>query len=659
MARWIETSDTYQYVVRESVSYDEIVDRGNGVKLYAFTDVTDQSRKTAYLSFEKSLFPSIDKCNEWLTSFTMPKDSTYEKRAAYVSKDELGVDSGPMRPSQEQLAKINTFTRTAKTEDEVVVFPTLACNDLIDRDIEAFTPKALKQFVELEGDLGIAGKSLMLSHNYRSLPTGRLFDAETMRKGGMNAVRAWTYVPNTDQYKSFIENIDYGVFWAVSIGARLKSVTCSVCKGKFDWFFNWVCENGHEKGSYYDPNADGTKSPGMAKDDGTNLLCYAKMEDPTDFFELSVVFLGAQYAAAFEKNAKEGFMKAASADLRASSDLRLAYDLSGHMISVKADEIDDVFAVQPPLPPMVSVTGNISTGTQPIQTTTTVPTIVISSPQPGEDSNARFVEALKDLKFEPLEATQSKKGKDKGGNGVSDALQVIAAAKTLAERVEFSVAELKKGLLSVRAHAADGNEAVGTDLDSLDTEVAALATSLDGLKAVSIVDPEDEETIKELLSGDIIATGPQLREAQSALQIVNAALEVLKSEAETLKVENTRLQSFATAGEAYTNSMKESVVRLYRILNAKPNEEPGKVDVSFAEKLVEKCGDDIELLGHLVKDYESQVRIKLPGEGVLQSSVAADAETIPGVTNGAPNGAEEASPPSGNNRSRIVQIQGK
>lgn len=642
MARWIETSDSYQYVVRESEGYDNIVERGNGVALYSFSDPTDGSSKTAYISFEKSLFPSIEKCQEWLTALTTNKDTPYEKRAAYVSKDELGIDSGPMTPTQEQLAKINNYTRTEKKAEDVVVFPTLACNDLIDRDIEAFTPKALKQFVELEGDLGIPGKSLMLSHNYKSLPTGRLFDAETFRKGGMNAVRAWTYVPNTDQYKDFIENIDYGVFWAVSIGARLKTVACSVCNSKFDWFFNWVCDNGHEKGSYYDPNADGKKSSGMAKADGSNVLCYAKMEDPTDFFELSVVFLGAQYAAAFEKNAKEGFLKAASADIRSRPDLRNAYDLSGHMISVKADEVDAIFSPE---------LQTVSTGTQPLVTN-----ITISNPDPWVDNTARLHKVLDILK-DP-EAMQST-GKDKGGNSVSDALQVIAAAKTLAERVEFSVAELKKGLLSVRAHAGDGNEAVGTDIDSLDTEVAALATSLDGLKAVSEVDPEDEEAIKGLLSGDIIATGPQLREAQSELQTANAALENLKSEAETLKAENTRLQSFATAGEAYLKSMKENIVRFYRILNASPGEEPSKVDVSFAEKLVEKCGDDIDLLSHLVKDYESQVRSKLPGEGVLQSSASTDADTIPGVTNGAPNGAEGANPPSGNNRSRIVQVQSK
>lgn len=672
MSRWIETSDSYQYVVRESETYDDIVDRGNGVTLYAFTDKTDGSRKTAYLSFSKSLYSSNEEAMEWLTKYTTSRDTPFEKRASYVSKDELGMDQGPATPTQEQLAKINNYTRTPKKAEDVVVFPTLACNDLVDRDIEAFTPKALKQFVALEGDLGIPGKSLMLSHNYKSLPTGRLFDAETMRKGGMNAVRAWTYVPNTDQYKDFIENIDYGVFWAVSIGARLKSVYCSVCKSKFDWWFNWVCESGHEKGSYYDPNEDPKKGTTLDKADGSKLLCYAKMEDPTDFFELSVVFLGAQYAAAFEKNAKEGFLKAASAELKVSPDLRASYDLS-HMVSLKASEVDAVFTAEPPFAPRIDTTaGGVvvtdTTGTvienntiYPIGTSTTVPTVVltpvinISNPNLGSD-DARIQEALDALRSS--EAMQSI-GKDKGGNSVSDALEVIAAAQTLAERVEFSVAELKKGLLSVRAHAGDGNEAVDTDLDSLDTEVTALATSLAGLKAVSEVDPEDEEALSALLEGDKIATGPQLRDAQSQLDSVKTAFETLQAEADTLKAENTRLQSFASAGEAYTNSMKENIVRLYRILNAKPGEEPDKVDVSFAEKLVEKCGDDIELLSHLVKDYDAQVRDKLPGEGVLQSSVSPDADTIPGVTNGAPNGAEETQRSSGNNRSRVVQVQSK
>ena len=44
-----------------------------------------------------------------------------------------------MVPTDEQLARINQFTRTMATAENVVTFSTLSCNDIPDRDDDAFT----------------------------------------------------------------------------------------------------------------------------------------------------------------------------------------------------------------------------------------------------------------------------------------------------------------------------------------------------------------------------------------------------------------------------------------------------------------------------------------------------------------------------------------
>src|ERR1044072_6666354 len=42
-------------------------------------------------------------------------------------------------PTAEQLTKINLYTRSPKTADEVACFDTWSCNDQLDRDLDSFT----------------------------------------------------------------------------------------------------------------------------------------------------------------------------------------------------------------------------------------------------------------------------------------------------------------------------------------------------------------------------------------------------------------------------------------------------------------------------------------------------------------------------------------
>src|SRR4051794_7648233 len=147
------------------------------------------------------------------------------------------IDFAPMAPTDEQLAKINEYTRSNKTAEDLVVFPTLSCNDLIDRDDERFVTDTVKGFAKLDAPLGPNGKSYMVGHDYTKLPVGRIFDTSTTTvdlaalsgkapsgstAGATAADKAtflknWVYVPKTTSNQPFIEGLDFGINWAVSV----------------------------------------------------------------------------------------------------------------------------------------------------------------------------------------------------------------------------------------------------------------------------------------------------------------------------------------------------------------------------------------------------------------------------------------------------------
>lgn len=237
-----------------------------------------------------------------------------------VSKehDEDGGVTGVMHPTDEQLEVINQFTRSPKTAEELVVFNTLSANDLVDRDFDQFPQKTIQEFAELEQPFSSVGKSYMVGHDYNKLPVGRIFDVGTDTVDGAHFLTNGVYIPNTKSNEPFIENVDFGVNWAVSVGVMMGANECSICASPMSSFFGFCYENGHMKGYSYDPNSDKTDDWGYAlpaEDGDPNAkLAVGLMKEPRDFYELSQVFLGAQYFAALdEKSAIGGIVKAAGA----------------------------------------------------------------------------------------------------------------------------------------------------------------------------------------------------------------------------------------------------------------------------------------------------------------------------------------------------------
>jgi hypothetical protein len=215
---------------------------------------------------------------------------------------DFGMNTAVMQPNDEQLAKINQYTRSPKAAHELVVFPTLSCNTMPDRDDDYFDKETVDGFAELPAPYGPNGKSYMVGHDYTKLPTGRIFDTGTADAMDTHFLTNMVYVPNTEQYKAFIENIDFGINWAVSVGVMLDAQLCSICGvNQYSFFGMAFCENGHWKGEYYDPNETETDSWGdiltADPNDPAAVKCMGNMHGARDFYELSQVFLGAQFNA--------------------------------------------------------------------------------------------------------------------------------------------------------------------------------------------------------------------------------------------------------------------------------------------------------------------------------------------------------------------------
>lgn len=223
---------------------------------------------------------------------------------AYSIKDatDLGLDTSVMHPTAEQLGVINSYTRSPKTADELVVFNTLSCNTMPDRDDDYFDADTVDGFAALPAPYGPNGKSYMVGHDYTKLPTGRIFATGTADELSTHFLTNSVYVPNTDQYKSFIEDIDFGINWAVSVGVMLDEQLCSICgDNQYSFFGMGFCESGHWKGDYYDPAETATDDWGdivtVDPKDPKAVKCLGNMHGARDFYELSQVFLGAQFNA--------------------------------------------------------------------------------------------------------------------------------------------------------------------------------------------------------------------------------------------------------------------------------------------------------------------------------------------------------------------------
>lgn len=186
--------------------------------------------------------------------------------------------------TNEDLAKIQQFSRRELLPEEIYVFNVDLCNNDIDRDFEKFSVETLKQMAEL-----FVGKTGIFDHSMKSADqTARIFDAFVERVNGKKtadgedfySLKAKAYMLNNEQNRSLIDSIEAGIKKEVSVSCSVDKAYCSICHTDRK---RAACE--HRKGKMYGDR-----------------LCFNILTDATDAYEFSFVAVPAQREAGVTKS---------------------------------------------------------------------------------------------------------------------------------------------------------------------------------------------------------------------------------------------------------------------------------------------------------------------------------------------------------------------
>ncbi len=184
--------------------------------------------------------------------------------------------------TQSDLSKINHYTRSELSADDVYAFSIVLCDNEVDRDYERFSIDALHKLAKL-----YVGKPGIQDHVPSTQnQVARTYDAWveqdtsklTMVGETYHQLIAKAYIPRSVTAEPLIQDIDAGIKKEVSVGCSLTSSTCSICgKSAFE------CE--HRRGQTYDGK-----------------LAHFILSDPIDAYEWSFVAVPAQRAAGVIKS---------------------------------------------------------------------------------------------------------------------------------------------------------------------------------------------------------------------------------------------------------------------------------------------------------------------------------------------------------------------
>lgn len=186
--------------------------------------------------------------------------------------------------TNEDLAKIQQFSRRELLPEEIYVFNVDLCNNDVDRDYEKFSVETLKQMAEL-----FVGKTGIFDHSMKSADqTARIFDAFVEKVNGKKtadgedfySLKAKAYMLNNEQNRSLIDSIDAGIKKEVSVSCSVDKAYCSICHTDKK---RAACE--HRKGKMYGDR-----------------LCFNILTDATDAYEFSFVAVPAQREAGVTKS---------------------------------------------------------------------------------------------------------------------------------------------------------------------------------------------------------------------------------------------------------------------------------------------------------------------------------------------------------------------
>lgn len=186
----------------------------------------------------------------------------------------VGTDA----PDAAELEKINRYSKTPLTAEQVYRFQVRLCDDQPDRDLERFDRASLPRLAEL-----FRGKTGILDHEWSAKgQVARIYDTEVREEGHEAWILASCYMLRTEKNADLIADIEGGIRREVSVGCAMGKATCSICGQPYG-----VCE--HHKGERYGGQQ-----------------CLAVLSEPTDAYEFSFVAVPAQRQAGVTKGRKGG-----------------------------------------------------------------------------------------------------------------------------------------------------------------------------------------------------------------------------------------------------------------------------------------------------------------------------------------------------------------
>ncbi|MCC8073250.1 MAG: hypothetical protein LIO62_03900 [Clostridiales bacterium] len=206
----------------------------------------------------------------------------YKQRYKYGYRD--GYIEKSLDVSDDDLKKINEYTRSDFTAESFYVFSVVLCNNDIDRDYEKFSLEALNTMAEK-----FLGKTGICDHSMKSSDQkARIFDTWVEKADGRKTadgddfyeLKAKAYMVKSDENMPLITEIEAGIKKEVSVSCSVGKSVCSICSGDKR---NGGCS--HKNGKVYDGKT-----------------AYSILYDIRDAYEFSFVAVPAQREAGVTKS---------------------------------------------------------------------------------------------------------------------------------------------------------------------------------------------------------------------------------------------------------------------------------------------------------------------------------------------------------------------
>lgn len=182
-----------------------------------------------------------------------------------------------------ELELINKYTLEPLAAEQVFAFKIAMCDNEIDRDFEAFPTETLNKLA-----LMFAGRTVIKDHRSTAdNQCARIYYTEVaagegQSKTGEQYARliARCYMVRTDGNADLIKEIQAGIKKEVSVSCAIGSCICSIC--------------GADNRRTYCQHLNGREYDGK--------ICYFRLTDPKDAYEVSFVAVPAQPAAGVTKS---------------------------------------------------------------------------------------------------------------------------------------------------------------------------------------------------------------------------------------------------------------------------------------------------------------------------------------------------------------------